>query len=370
MKKEITAHPLAEMLPMMDGREWEVFVQDVRTNGIQHPIVMLDGQILDGRNRFKASQELAIPCPTVEFDGTDPLGYVMSSNLHRRHLTTKQRAAIAAEMATMEHGSNRYEKKVEGSNELSIEKPAMTINQAASALNVSENSVKRAKQVMREDPEAHEVAKRGEKVNKEKAPKAEKFKGVLSRFIDAGLVGATEGSSRNKVYAVAWERLGWQAMPKPAEMDSEKSEALDNVIAIMVQEKNLKQTGKTEQRPEVLALPKTDKKKLDQAIKLETARLHAEFNAAVRAEFERRNADMVESLTKARAQFVKDSVDHANALKGIRPLITETEYKTVLSFCHPDKHVDPEMKARANRVFDIVRQLDPYVEAIKRKKAA
>lgn len=93
-------HPLAAIFPMMEAGPTAELAQDIKTNGLREKIVILNGQILDGRNRFAAC-EIAKVEPQWEFHDErrhgDPLAYVLSKNLKRRHLTQSQRAVIAAE---------------------------------------------------------------------------------------------------------------------------------------------------------------------------------------------------------------------------------------------------------------------------------
>lgn len=135
------SHRYAEIFPMMDDEAHAALVEDVRKNGITHPIIILDEQILDGRNRYKAAQILGIECPTKPFAGINPLDYVISANLHRRHLTTKQRAHIAAELATMKRGGDRKSEKIKPQNCGLILGAGMTAAEAAKLMNVSTRSV-------------------------------------------------------------------------------------------------------------------------------------------------------------------------------------------------------------------------------------
>lgn len=61
-----------------------------------HPIEIYQGKILDGRNRQRACTEAGIEGRYIEIEPADPVGYVVSVNVRRRHLTPSQRAIAAA----------------------------------------------------------------------------------------------------------------------------------------------------------------------------------------------------------------------------------------------------------------------------------
>jgi len=80
---------------------------------------------------------------------------VLSLNLHRRHLTASQRAALAVEIANMESGART---DLEPSAKLREVSQA----EAAEKLDVSERYVQQAKKIQRESPEHFDKVKSGE----------------------------------------------------------------------------------------------------------------------------------------------------------------------------------------------------------------
>src|SRR5260370_7130697 len=101
-------HPAADLLPLLEGTEFEALVRDIRTHGLCEPITLLEGVILDGRNRYRACKVAGIE-PRFEqwvprHQGDTPLALVLSRNLERRHLNESQRAMSAARMANLPRG--------------------------------------------------------------------------------------------------------------------------------------------------------------------------------------------------------------------------------------------------------------------------
>ena len=91
--KEYKHHPVADAFPMMDAKRFDEHLKDMFEHGQRVPIVLCDGMILDGRNRYRACQKLGMKPKTETFTG-DPWNFAWSLNGARRDLAEMQRAAI------------------------------------------------------------------------------------------------------------------------------------------------------------------------------------------------------------------------------------------------------------------------------------
>jgi N6-adenosine-specific RNA methylase IME4 len=143
LKMPITFHPLADIFPLIEGAEYDELVADIKAHGVREPIWFYEDQILDGRNRYLASGDADRNCPSRVYKGNDPLGFVISLNLKRRHLDESQRAVVAAKIANLKLGDNQHRK--EGPP---IGGGSVSAADAAKMLNVGKRSVERAKQVI------------------------------------------------------------------------------------------------------------------------------------------------------------------------------------------------------------------------------
>ena len=175
-------HPASTLFPVMSGTELDGLVEDIKKNGLLEPIVLHQGKVLDGRNRLLACERAKVKPKFVDWDGDDfsPILYVLSKNLHRRHLTTSQRAAIAAKSLPMlqqeakqrqAHGLTAPGKTLPAvlpeafsGNEISKlkTKTGDTRDMAGQAVAVSGSTVQHALAVKEADPKEFERIEKGE----------------------------------------------------------------------------------------------------------------------------------------------------------------------------------------------------------------
>jgi len=133
-------HPLANIFPLVEGPDFDELVADIREHGLHEPIVLHEGMILDGRNRLRACEAAGVEPAFTAYTGDDPISYVISLNLRRRHLDESQRALVAARLEQLKHGGDRKSEHQDANWHLDRE-------DAASLLNVGVRSVARAAEV-------------------------------------------------------------------------------------------------------------------------------------------------------------------------------------------------------------------------------
>ena len=150
--ENIEFHEVANIFPMMSAEEFESLKSDIQSNGLLEPIWQYQGKIIDGRNRYRACLDVGVKPRFREWDGNGSLiAFVISLNLHRRHLTESQRGMIAARMANMtKSDAGRMGVAVQGKATANLQLPEITRAEAAEMLNVSERTVNAAKKVLEE----------------------------------------------------------------------------------------------------------------------------------------------------------------------------------------------------------------------------
>ncbi len=160
----IPFHDYADIFPLIEGAEFAELVADVKANDVRDKIVIWEDAILDGRNRYRA----AVAAGLIEQDDTpdrgryfqrfvrevdgDPLKFVISKNLKRRHLNDDQRRMVAAKLANMGRG-----RPSENPAECGIK-----VADAAGMVNVDRAGTERARTVLAKgEPELQAAVERG-----------------------------------------------------------------------------------------------------------------------------------------------------------------------------------------------------------------
>lgn len=149
---DLEFHEYAQLFPLITGEEYTALVHDIDANGQRTAIILHQGKILDGRNRYRACADLLLEPKFDAYAGEDALAYVLSLNLFRRQLTVAQRALIAAELSSL-RATTPISIDLGSQAEQDPEAVTMAIEAAAKVLGISPRSVSSACKVVRDGTE-------------------------------------------------------------------------------------------------------------------------------------------------------------------------------------------------------------------------
>lgn len=157
LPKTYAQHPLSAAFPAMTPEEFQELKDSIENIGVQNPITLLDGMVIDGWHRYSACLELNMTCPVVELtQGTDPRDFVMAQNQARRHVT-KAQLAMATTAVYAWKPPHREKAHIE------CDLPAKTNAELASIAGVHANTITQAKTVTAQAaPVVVDAVKRGE----------------------------------------------------------------------------------------------------------------------------------------------------------------------------------------------------------------
>ncbi|AKR57141.1 Plasmid replication/partition related protein [Devosia sp. H5989] len=158
-------HPYAAIFRMLDDTELAELADRIAANGLRESIVMYEGKILDGRNRYLACLKAGVIDIKTDWRsdphfvafggmgwdpdrGFDPLEFVWDTNAARRHDSPAQRSMAAARYANARQGQ-RTDLVEDGGEPSANLRPVVTQAEAAEKLGVSERSVSSAEAVIK-----------------------------------------------------------------------------------------------------------------------------------------------------------------------------------------------------------------------------
>ena len=154
----IEDHPIASCWRLMRDDELASLVSSIKDHGLRKEIVLYEGKILDGRNRYRACIAAGVKPVTVNYLGSDPLEYAIDCNRERRHESVAERATAAAKLANLKRGDAATQRSDSPTGESLVSR-----EEAAKKLGVSGSSIDRARAVLAKGtPEVIEQMSKGE----------------------------------------------------------------------------------------------------------------------------------------------------------------------------------------------------------------
>jgi hypothetical protein len=169
-------HPVADLFPMLDTDEMAELVADITANGLNEPGWLTpDGTLLDGRNRNAACITAGVAMQWRTYTGDDPIGFVVSANIRRRHLTDGQKGFIALELVPLYEAEARQRQADAAAQtnqrrsgtlgadlHQAQERAPRTTDHAAKSIGTSGRVVAQAKRIAQHAPDLAEKVKAGE----------------------------------------------------------------------------------------------------------------------------------------------------------------------------------------------------------------
>lgn len=166
-------HPLSAAFPAMPEDQFEALKDSISNIGVQDPITVYEGMVLDGWHRYTAAEEVGAQCPSIELGDVDPQAFVIAKNKARRHISMSQIAAAVVAV---------YQWRAAGRNPAPGAGLEKTTQQLADMAGVSARTINQAKVVEAKGAPTVKAAvkagtmsvkKAAETVNPPKAPAAD-----------------------------------------------------------------------------------------------------------------------------------------------------------------------------------------------------
>jgi hypothetical protein len=195
-------HKVVNLFPPMQQDERTALTNDIRLHGLRSPVIMWQGQVVDGRNRMIAVEtileedDVQVEIEFVDLDCTEAemLSHIVSLNMNRRQLSSSQKAAIGAELGI-------YRTSL---GEGSLPDGQRMIDKIAAELGTNRQYLYDAESLMEDDPELFQQVKRGA-INLHKAKKLLESGGEEPEKESVDLDDVTDGL--DELVPEEWERV-------------------------------------------------------------------------------------------------------------------------------------------------------------------
>jgi ParB-like chromosome segregation protein Spo0J len=177
----------------MPQPEFDALVADIKTRGLQEPIILHPGgSILDGVQRFNACRKAWCPPKFKPWEGRvgEEVEFVIGANLYRRHLNDNQRSFIAENLCNLKRGRPKQ-----------ANSPNFTQRESAALLNVKERNIRTARRIVdKAPPNVASLAKQGRislRAGETVAKLPDEDKARFAGMAEGDVLDATKSLTRN-----------------------------------------------------------------------------------------------------------------------------------------------------------------------------
>jgi hypothetical protein len=164
-KDEMDCHPAANLFPLMDDQELDALAADIEAHGLHNPVTLLDGKVLDGRNRLLACERVGVEPHFRQWEPKgSPVLWLISQNVQRRSLTASQKALIAVEAEDLMRAlaaEAKQRQRMGSETILYPEQKGKTTDKAAKIFGVNEKYLRDVKRIKKEAPALVEQMRSG-----------------------------------------------------------------------------------------------------------------------------------------------------------------------------------------------------------------
>jgi hypothetical protein len=290
-------HPLADLFPLMEGDEFDALVADIKARGLIERIIVYDGAILDGRNRYRACLEAGVE-PTIQrhekggLELQDPVAWVISRNIHRRHLTAEQKRELVAKLLKA--------------------KPEASNNAIAKQAKVDDKTVAKVRGEMEARSEIPNVEKRTDtKGRKQRAKKKARVTKPVAKPVAKPTMAATTTAAKGRKQQARkgwsperWRRHKEKKKGKPKISEARSSAPEREAAARAQQDVGPQSTGEVERLRARVDELQAEKRQLEirvVGLESENAELKAE-NVELRAKLEAAGASQQRPSTNGKGK--------------------------------------------------------------------
>ena len=348
---EYRINEIADALPMVSDVELQELADDIKANGQIESIKLWNDEIIDGRNRYAACKLAGVDprFETIEVD--DPVSYVTSTNVRRRHLTKQQIGlfiAFATEVMSREESGKKSAIARGEKEHVQNCTSSKTDAERAKDAGISVRTLKTARKMVKDDPETARSVMRGEK------PKAK------------------DDASQGMKAATAYEAIQDGVFAEDVEAAEEygiNRGRVSEYRSVVTADPDLAAKVKAGEVP--LAEAYRTVKAKDPDVAEVFAKLSKADQKIIQRQFDK---DLAEMKRQLRKQLVDEAYEHRMENVRLKTEFvrlfdraewclpwTEKEYKSLLRFCHPDRHSE-DMKEKASTAFQLLKEMERRYE--------